>query len=314
MDSSPLDASLWLDLRDVAAGRRAEAWREWMRTCFPEYSILSSMDSGGGAQVLTLGAARLWLVRFPAGMTLRAAPADHFRRDAFVSFQLQGSRTLSRDGRVFRIEAGEMSLGRAPRDGSETTYEQDSTLLLLDMPSPYVTPRHPQIEGWGFHVCRSDQPGAALLHDLLARTMAVGDRLGARERSMALAAAVELLPLPVVGVRSSDAHVTRVERILSSIDERLSEPRLNPEGLADEEGISRRRLDELFVASLGSPVAACINERRLVRAAKLLRDPSCHELSVASVAASVGYRDASHFSRVFRRRFGKTPRAWRTDE
>ena len=48
MDTSPLDASLWLDLRDVAAGRRAEAWREWMRTCFPEYSILSSMDSGGG--------------------------------------------------------------------------------------------------------------------------------------------------------------------------------------------------------------------------------------------------------------------------
>ena len=77
---------------------------------------------GRGAQVLTLGAARLWLVRFPAGMTLRAAPADHFRRDAFVSFQLQGSRTLMRDGRVFRIEAGQMSLGRAPRDGSETTY------------------------------------------------------------------------------------------------------------------------------------------------------------------------------------------------
>jgi len=34
---------------------------------------------------------------------------------------------------------------------------------------------------------------------------------------------------------------------LCSIDERLSEPRLDPERLAREQGVSRRRLDELFV-------------------------------------------------------------------
>jgi AraC-like DNA-binding protein len=311
---SSLDSSSWLDLSALASAQHADAWRTWMRGSFPEYSLLSAHSAGGGARMLSLGSARLWLVHLPAGMTLRGAPAQHFRRDAFVSFQLRGSRTLVRDGRVFRIEAGQMCIGRAPRTGSETTYEEDTSLLLLDMPSPCVKPRHPQIERWGMHVCRADQPGAALLHDLLARTLALGDRLEVQERSRALAAAVELLPLPIVGLRSSDAHVARVERILCGIDQRLSEPRLNPEQLAQEQGISRRRLDELFVSALGSPVAACIAQRRLLRAARLLQDPSCRELSIASVAESVGFRDASHFSRAFRHRFGATPRAWRARE
>ena len=315
MDTSPsLDASLWLDPTDVAAGQ-GDAWRSWLRASFPEFSLLPSANpSAGGARLLTLGSARLWLVEFPAGMTLRGAPADHFRRDAFVSFQLRGSRRLARDGRVFRIQAGEMSIGRAPRHGSETLYEEDTSLLLLEMPSPSVTARHPQIEHWSIHVCRSDQPGAALLHDLLARTLAVGDRLAPHERSMALSAAVELLPLPVAGLRSSHAHISRVERILCSIDERLSETRLNPERLAQEQGISRRRLDELFMNALGTSVAACIAERRLLRAARLLKDAACRGLSVASVGERVGFCDASHFSRAFRRRFGVTPRAWRVTE
>jgi transcriptional regulator GlxA family with amidase domain len=167
------------------------------------------------------------------------------------------------------------------------------------------------VEGWSFHVCRAEQPGAALLHDLLARTMAVGEQLASHERRVALSAAMELLPLPLVGLRPSDAHISRVESLLSTIDARLSDVRLSAEQLADEHGISRRRLDELFVRALGTSVAACIAQRRLTHAARLLQDPTCSELSVATVAASVGYADASHFARAFRRQFGMTPRAWR---
>lgn len=309
--SSSLDASLSLDLSDVASSQRTDAWRTWMQASFPEFSLLSSASSGG-AQLLSLGAARLWLVHFSAGMTLRAAPAAHFRRDAFVSFQLRGARTLVRDGRSFRIASGDVCVGKAPRDGSETTYEEDSSLLLLELPSPCVTPRHPQLASCSFHVSRADQPGASLLHDLLTRTLAVGDRLQDHERSRVLAAALELLPLPMIGALASNAHIARIERVLGSIDALLTEPALAPERLAREQGISRRRLDELFVSALGCTVAACIAERRLLRAAQLLRDPACRELSVASVGASVGFQDASHFARAFRRRFGSTPSRWRT--
>lgn len=59
MDTQPsLDASLWLDPNDVAAGQ-GEAWRSWLRTSFPEFSLLPSANpSAGGARLLTLGSAR----------------------------------------------------------------------------------------------------------------------------------------------------------------------------------------------------------------------------------------------------------------
>jgi AraC-like DNA-binding protein len=212
------------------------------------------------------------------------------------------------------VEAGEVCLGRASLEGAETTYEAGTSVLLLELPSPCLTRRYPHLERRHFEICRSDQPGVILLHNLLASTMAVGARLEERERRMALASAIELLALPVVGARSGDAHVLRVERTVSLIDERLADPRLNADMLAREQGLSRRRLDELFVKVLGSSVAACIAQRRLGRAAELLRDPGCDGLSVASVALHVGFQDASHFARAFKTRFGASPRRWRLGE
>jgi AraC-like DNA-binding protein len=306
------DASLSLDLSAVDAVHRVTAWRDWMRASFPEFSLESMISSAdGSARVLSLGNARLWLIHCPAGLTIRAAAAAHFQRDAFVSFQLEGSRRVVRDGRAYRVEAGEVCLGRASFEGAETTFEARTRMLLLELPSPYVTRRYPQLESQRFQVCRSDRPGVVLLHNLLASTMAVGERLEEHERRIALASAIELLALPVVGARSRDTHLLRVERTLSLIDERLADPRLSAEMLAREHGISRRRLDELFVNALGTSVAARIAQRRLERAAQLLRDPTCSGLSVATVGLHVGFHDASHFSRAFRTRFGASPKHWR---
>jgi len=65
------------------------------------------------------------------------------------------------------------------------------------------------------------------------------------------------------------------------------------------------------VDAVGTPVAACIADRRLARAAELLQDPTHRERSVTSSVARVGLPDASHFSRVFKSRFGVTPKARR---
>jgi AraC family transcriptional regulator, positive regulator of tynA and feaB len=309
------DESLSLDLSAVGAPQRVSAFRDWMRASFPEFSLESMISSAdGSARALSLGNARLWSIRCPAGLTIRAAPAAHFRRDAFVSFQLEGSRRVVRDGGSYRVEAGEVCLGRASFEGAETTFETRTTMLLLELPSRAVTRRHPQLGGQRFQVCRADRPGVILLHNLLASTMSVGERLEERERRIALASAIELLALPVVGPRSSETHLLRVERTLSVIDDRLGDPRLSAEMLAREQGISRRRLDELFVSALGSSVAACIAQRRLGRAAELLTDPTCSGLSVATVAEHVGFHDPSHFARAFKTRFGASPKRWRTGD
>jgi AraC-like DNA-binding protein len=264
----------------------------------------------GEARAVSIGDARLWLIRCPAGKISRK-PDPKSPRDLFVSIVLEGSNTIARDGRVFQIDTGHLYIGRVSPDGAEMSSEAPSSFLLLEVPSAYVTTRYPQLERLSFHVCSKDAPGAAMLRDLLWGAIHVGERLEARQRRIALAAIIELLILPLSGVLPEAPQIVRVDRVMAQIDDQLADPRLNAASLAREQGISRRRLDELFVSALGSPVAAWIAVRRLTRASELLRDASSHGLSVASIALRVGFREATHFSRAFKARFGMTPKEWR---
>jgi AraC-like DNA-binding protein len=87
----------------------------------------------------------------------------------------------------------------------------------------------------------------------------------------------------------------------------LTDPQLDAASIAERQHISRRRLDEIFLAELQQTVAARIRVRRLERAAATLSD----EESIISVAYKVGFEDAANFTRAFKRHFGVTPREYR---
>lgn len=314
MDKTSVDASLSLDLSHVDAPQRVTAWREWMTSSFPEFSLSRiALPADGGARVMSLGDARLWLIRCPPG-TIKRTPDPNSTRDAFVVVQLEGAGTIAREGRVYHVSAGQVCIGRVAVGGAEMSAEVSTTFLLLELSFACLTGRHPQLEQLSFHICEENQPGAVMLRELLMGAFSVGEKLEEYERRIALAAIIELIVLPLAGVRPKNPGVLRVDRSLAQINERLDDPHLNATALAREQGISRRRLDELFVDAVGTPVAACITDRRLVRASQLLRDPAHRQLSVTSIASRVGFQDASHFSRAFKSRFGATPKAWREGE
>lgn len=89
------------------------------------------------------------------------------------------------------------------------------------------------------------------------------------------------------------------------IHELFSDPNLDTATLAQILGCSRSTLYRAF-ASKGWTVADYIKEVRMREASYLLSsgDP---ELTVVAVASQCGYVNSSHFSRVFRERFGMTP-------
>lgn len=79
--------------------------------------------------------------------------------------------------------------------------------------------------------------------------------------------------------------------------------------VARRANLSRSAFEGRFTRLLGISPAAYIAERRLDRAAHLLR--STTDL-VGQIAAQVGYTSEAAFSRAFRRRFGVPPRRWGT--
>ncbi len=72
--------------------------------------------------------------------------------------------------------------------------------------------------------------------------------------------------------------------------------------------VSRARLAELFTAEVGQPPYTYLLERRVERAAELLRTTS---RSVAEVAAEVGFSSHAQLGRTFARVLGTSPSGWR---
>ncbi len=75
--------------------------------------------------------------------------------------------------------------------------------------------------------------------------------------------------------------------------------------LASVADVSRTALAQRFARLLGEPPLTYIANRRLGRAADLLRTSSA---PVGAIANEVGYSSEAAFSRAFRRRFGQPPR------
>lgn len=75
-------------------------------------------------------------------------------------------------------------------------------------------------------------------------------------------------------------------------------------------GISERYVHDLMDEG-GKSFSAAVNHLRLDEAARLLASPTHQDQRIAELALSVGFGDISYFNRLFRRKFGLTPRDFR---
>jgi AraC family transcriptional regulator len=80
--------------------------------------------------------------------------------------------------------------------------------------------------------------------------------------------------------------------------------------LARIAGMSPHYFTELFRTSTGQTPHQFVLTERIERAKRLLRNP---KLTALDVALLVGFADASHFTKVFRRVVGATPNRYRAD-
>jgi AraC family transcriptional regulator, positive regulator of tynA and feaB len=90
----------------------------------------------------------------------------------------------------------------------------------------------------------------------------------------------------------------------------LCDPDLSPQMVATHFGISVRTLHLRF-AQLGQTFGRWVLRQRLEICRAALRDPTHRSAGIAEIAYRCGFNDLSHFCKVFRLRFGATPRECR---
>ncbi len=94
--------------------------------------------------------------------------------------------------------------------------------------------------------------------------------------------------------------------ILRIIENRSGDPDLSAVAIALLLGITPRYV-HLLLEETGKSFTHHMLERRLDKAAALLRDPQWRHRKIADIAAEAGFTDLSYFNRVFRRQYGATP-------
>lgn len=104
--------------------------------------------------------------------------------------------------------------------------------------------------------------------------------------------------------------VDALAAVRAYIDANLGCPALNPAMVAAAAFVSVRTLHALF-APTGTSVSAWIRNRRLDACRADLDDDGCAHRTIADIALARGLTDPAHFSRMFARRFGVSPRAYR---
>lgn len=100
---------------------------------------------------------------------------------------------------------------------------------------------------------------------------------------------------------------TRLREALTYLQMHLSDPNVLRKALA-KTPLSQRHCQRLFRVALGCSPSEYLTELRMRKALQLLANT---DYTISEIALEVGYLSLSHFSNVFRQRFGVSPRAFR---
>lgn len=98
-----------------------------------------------------------------------------------------------------------------------------------------------------------------------------------------------------------------IKKVLIYIEENISQE-FSLEMAADAVGVSSFYLSKLFREEKGETFINFVSEKRLEKARLMLEET---ELSIKEITASIGYNDQNYFSRIFKNKYGLSPKEYR---
>lgn len=204
--------------------------------------------------------------------------------------------------------------GRAPLEirslarPFEAAADGDEAVLSLYMPRDLFPKGAPALDRLQEHI--PEGPLTALLSDYILSLrnrlpgMVASELPGVAEATRQLIAACLVPEAQAIETSEEAIRVSIIDRARRVVRQNLARPDFGPLHLGRALGMSRSRLYRQF-EPLGG-VTRYIRRQRLLAAHAALSDP-LDLRPVISIAESVGFTDASSFSRAFRDEFGYSP-------
>jgi len=309
--------------RSVPAGSKVAYWNDVASSVFApmESKPLDRDHFEAELDVVRLGSTWLANARSSAASIQRNPGHVVKTRDRpyFLHLQLKGRLKVVQDGRESMLDRGDLVLTDSAMPYS-LRHEEDGSTLVMILTAGDLANRLPAPDDL-LGVKLSGRDGmAATASSLLAgiweeaRTRelpeTMGDTLASAVMDVFSASWIATAKLQVA---ESAVSISRRIQIRRHVESHLRDPELSARSVAAAFGISPRYLHIIF--STGEEtVSNLILRRRLEECAKQLRDPIWSRRTITEIAFSWGFNNATHFARVFREKYGMSPRDYRAGQ
>ena len=309
--TAPLDSRAQLDY-----------WREVVCTTFVEYEMDVPQHASTGflGQVTAQTVGGVGVARvvsdphtvFRSPSLVRRSSED----DLLVNLAVQGRVTVTQQGREALLQPGDFTVYDSAlpcRIACLDPFE----LLVLKVPRSLFDAHCPLAQDTMATQVPGDRGVGALiapfLHSLTVHARGLAPDASARIATTLLELlATALSDRTAVGGQLKAPGAVHMGRARRYINDHIADPDLSPTVIAQALGISVRYLHAIFRAEDTTP-SHWILRQRIHMAARLLADPGRAGRRVTDIAYAVGFKDASHFTRAFKSRYGVSPREYRRD-
>lgn len=235
------------------------------------------------------------------------------RGDLKVVAQLEGSACFEQDGRRVVLRPGDWSVYDTDKPYVVTNPARVTHMVML---LPRVRLRGLGVPIEAVTVRRfSGRCGASrLAFDQLAGSFDEPGEYDAAQADRAadrLAGLIALAMLERTGI-ATDRSLREAarDRILAYIDANLRDPLMRLDRVAEAIGCCKRNLHKLF-RDEAETLGEYIWQARLAHVREDLAAPAMRGRSITEIAFSWGFNSSPHFSRLFKERYGISPRGFR---
>lgn len=305
----------------VKTPQKLDAWRDVLSQAFGPIEVSRNADEQFGGSVRTYRRAQLQFNEIHySGQTLERTAENIAAFDQeYCTFgrPIAGPLLVKQNGQEFTVEPGCLILMNQTQPysaASDTGYHAYS----VSIPRSLLLQRTPHLRPFYKLPINDGSPRGALLANFakyLEQGMAGWSETEAvflREQMLDL---IVLLMINGKEHQQPSAYETSVkaahrERALAYIKHNHCDPKLDPKLIAATCGISVNYLHKLF-QSEDLHIESLIYAQRLETSKNMLRDPLHREKTLQQIAYKTGFSHPSHFSRLFKEKFGMSPSEFR---
>ncbi|MEX1109611.1 MAG: helix-turn-helix domain-containing protein, partial [Dongiaceae bacterium] len=234
----------------------------------------------------------------------------------WLTLLIEGKARLSYDDRVIDLMPGDIAYGPTFADAT-LRFSTDFRQLFVNVQRLTLNPRvfAPLSLRLGYLPGRSgiNRVLSSMLHSLAD----VIDEISSEDLRPVELSLTEFLITALGGEKVvfglggvAGAKASRLHRICQGIESVLGNPGLTLGMVAERERVSTRYLQKLF-AEAGNSFSHYLRTRRLDRCRADLISPLHAELSISEICFRWGFNSSAHFSRVFHKEYGVSPRDYR---